>query len=123
MLKFLLVAAFLVIATPAFKSVKEMKPLTEEHAMEHHHFHRSHRRDEKRVVVDNPDHAEVLRRVHHAKSGEGHRVQSPHPKHHVGPLYSDDVIPTHKPKPRFDNQGNPIPHEITDASHHSLRHK
>lgn len=118
-----IVFVLLVVATFGYKSVKDVKPLLEDDAMEHHHLHRAHRRGVKGVKLEEADHIDVLHQKHLKESGEPHRVKSPHPKHHVGPRYSDIVLPSHKPTPRFDNQGNPIPHEISDGTHHNLRHK
>lgn len=114
----------LIVFVVGHKSVKELKPDLEDDAMEHHHFHRAHRRGEGRKTnLKEKSHIDVLHDELHEKSGEARRVKAAHPKHHVGPLYSDVVVPGHKPRARHDNKGNPIPHEIADDTHHGLRHK
>jgi patatin-like phospholipase/acyl hydrolase len=119
-----IILCLLVLLVASHKSVKELKPEFEDDAMEHHHFHRAHRRGEAfKKHPKEKSHIDVLHNHIHEASGEARRVKSVHPKHHVGPLYSDIVIPGHKQKARHDNKGNPIPHEIADDTHHGLRHK
>ena len=104
----LLLAACLLVAADAYKSVKELKPSTDE---------------EKRE--------DLRERTHHEeqveKLGHPQRVLSRSYHHKVGPEYPD-VHPNigraaYKKPARYDAQGNHIPDEILDSTYHNLHHK
>lgn len=117
------VMAFLALSVSAHRSVKS-QPIEDEHeAHLHHHLQRQHRR---KGGVPHKDHS-VREKTHHELLREaidpvGVRL-SAHPKHRVGPRYTDRVQESHKPKARYDAKGDLIPHEIRDETVHNLHHK
>lgn len=110
----------LAVGCQAWGSVKNQKPETEEDAHHHHMYHRGHRMGGKMpgaVPERELSHHEVLLQD---LGDDSHVYQrSPHPKHHVGPRYSDSTRPSHRVKARFDKQGDIIPHELRDETVHS----
>ena len=116
----LLLAACLLVAADAYKSVKELKPSTDEEKHLHHLLHFRHRKRE-----------DLRERTHHEeqveKLGHPQRVLSRSYHHKVGPEYPD-VHPNigraaYKKPARYDAQGNHIPDEILDSTYHNLHHK
>jgi Ni/Co efflux regulator RcnB len=125
MTKRLLIAAFLVAlllvaAADAYKSVKELKPQTEQDAHEHHMLHARHRKRE--LPRDKTHHEEMVAKLNHPE-----RVLSRAYHHKVGPEYPD-VHPeihrhSYKVPARFDSNGDHIPDEIHDEQIHSLHQR
>ena len=116
----LLVLGCLLAAADAYKSVKELKPQTEQEAHEHHMLHHRHQKREQ-----------PREKTHHeeqwAKHGHPERVLSRSYHHKVGPEYSDvhpDIHRAYYKRPaRFDSNGDHIPDEILDETYHNLHHK
>ena len=99
--------AILALAVDAYKSVRHMRPETEEERQEHHLFHR--RRPEKEIGHDAPV-------AHHEGGAEPHWHRSKSYHRQYGPRYGgfNEREEADRPAPRFDYQG----HRIPDFVHH-----
>jgi hypothetical protein len=116
----LVILACLFVAADAYKSVKELKPQTEEEAHEHHMLHFRHRKREH--PREKTHHEEQVAKLNHPN-----RVLSRAYHHKVGPEYPDVHPEIHRAaykKPaRYDANGDHIPDEILDETYHNLHHK
>lgn len=120
---FILLALLAVLLTSyvdAHKSVRVMKPETDEERHLHHMMH--YRKTHTQSPREKTHHEEKMAELNHP-----YVRHSPSYHHKVGPEYHDvhpDFIrASHKRPARFDSHGNHIPDEILDETIMSLHHK